>query len=81
MNINELLNQNELHMAQVLRARLDELGVPTNVLRILKGREIHTLKDLCSLSRDDLLSIRFIGSANVDEIERLLATMDLRLRQ
>jgi len=81
MDINELLNQNELHMAQVLGARLDELGIPTNVLRILKGREIRTLKDLCSLSRDDLLSIRFIGSANVDEIERILAKFDLRLRQ
>lgn len=81
MDINELLNQNDLHMAQVLGARLDELGIPTNVLRILKGREIRTLKDLCSLSRADLLSIRFLGSANVDEIERMLAKFDLRLRQ
>lgn len=81
MNINELLNQNELHMAQVLRARLNELGFPPNVLRILKGRGITTLKDLCSRSRADLLGIRFLGSANVDAIERLLATMDLRLHQ
>lgn len=81
MNINELLNQNELHMAQVLRARLNELGFAPNVLRILKGRGITTLKDLCACSREDLLGIRFLGSANVDVIERLLATMDLRLRQ
>ena len=81
MNINELLNQNDLHMAQVLRARLNELGFPPNVLRILKGRGITTLKVLCSRSRADLLGIRFLGSANVDAIERLLATMDLRLRQ
>ena len=81
MNINELLNQNELHMAQVLRARLNELGFPPNVLRILKGQGITTLSDLCSRSRADLLGIRFLGSANVDAIERLLATMDLRLRQ
>lgn len=80
MSINELLNQNELHMAQVLRARLNELGFPPNVLRILKGRGITTLKDLCSRSRADLLGIRFLGSANVDVIERLLATMDLKLK-
>jgi len=81
MNINELLNQNELHMAQVLRARLNELGFPPNVLRILKGRGITTLKDLCSRSRTDLLGIRFLGSANVDAIERLLKTFDLSLKQ
>lgn len=81
MNINELLNQNELHIAQVLRARLNELGFPPNVLRILKGRGITTLKDLCSRSRTDLLGIRFLSSANVDAIERLLKTFDLSLKQ
>lgn len=81
MDIDELLNQNELHMAQVLRARLNELGFPPNVLRILKGRCITTLKDLCSNSRAELCAIRFLGAANVDAIERLLATFDLRLRQ
>lgn len=79
-DINELLNQNDLHMAQVLRARLNELGFPPNVLRILKGRGITTLKDLCSRSRADLLGIRFLGSANVDVIERLLKTFDLSLK-
>ena len=81
MDIDELLNQNELHMAQVLRARLNELGFHPNVLRILKGRGITTLKDLCSKSRAELCAIRFLGAANVDAIERLLATFDLRLRQ
>lgn len=81
MNINELLNQNDLHMEQVLRARLNELGFPPNVLRILKGQGITTLNDLCSRSRAELCAIRFLGAANVDVIERLLATMDLRLRQ
>lgn len=81
MDIDELLNQNELHMAQVLRARLNELGFQPNVLRILKGRGITTLKDLCSHSHSEMCAIRFLGAANVDAIERLLATFDLRLRQ
>lgn len=81
MNINELLNQNELHMAQVLRARLNELGFPPNVLRILKGRGITTLKTLCDHTRQELLAIRFLGTANVDAIERLLRTFDLSLKQ
>lgn len=81
MNIEELLNQNELHMEQVLRARLNELGFPPNVLRILKGSGITTLKDICSHTRRDLLQIRFLGTANVDAIERLLKTMDLKLKQ
>lgn len=81
MNINELLNQNELHMAQVLRARLNELGFPPNVLRILKGQGITTLKTLCDYTRQELLAIRFLGTANVDAIERLLKTFDLSLKQ
>ena len=80
MDVNELLNANELHMEQVLRARLDDLGLAPNVLRILKGRGITTLRDLCSRSRDDLLAIRFLGESNVDTIERLLNTFDLKLK-
>ena len=81
MDINELLNQNELHMAQLLRARLNELGFPPNVLRILKGQGITTLKTLCDHTRQELLAIRFLGTANVDAIERLLKTFDLSLKQ
>lgn len=81
MDIQELLNANELHMEQLLRARLDELGIAPNVLRILKGRGITTLKTLCDHSREELLEIRFLGASNVDAIERLLKTMDLKLKQ
>lgn len=81
MNINELINQNELHMAQLLRARLNELGFPPNVLRVLKGQGITTLKTLCDHTRQELLSIRFLGTTNVDAIERLLKTFDLSLKQ
>lgn len=80
MDVNELLNQNELHMDQVLSAKLNELGLAHDVLRILKGRGITTLRDLCSRSRDDLLAIRFLGESNVDTIERLLNTFDLKLK-
>lgn len=80
MDVNELLNQNELHMDQVLSAKLYELGLAPDVLRILKGRGITTLRDLCSRSRDDLLAIRFLGESNVDTIERLLNTFDLKLK-
>ena len=70
-----------LRCLQVLRARLNELGFPPNVLRILKGHGITTLKTLCDHTRQELLAIRFLGTANVDTIERLLKTMDLTLKQ
>ena len=81
LNIEELLHADELHMRQLLRASLNELGIPPKVLRILKGQGITTLKTLCDQSREDLLNIRFLGKGNVDAIERLLKTMDLRLTQ
>lgn len=81
MDIDELLNQNELHMAQVKRAKLNELGFPPHAMRILKGQGITTLKDLTDRSREQLLRIRFLGADNVTAIERLLKTMDLQLKQ
>lgn len=81
MNYNELINQNELHMAQVLRARLSELGVPRPALKILKGRGVNTLKDLTAMTREELLRMRFLGRANVNAIERLLKSYDLNLKQ
>ena len=80
LTIEELLYANERHMAQLLRAPLHELGFPPNVLRILKGQGITTLRTLCDQSRQDLLNIRFLGKGNVDAIERLLKTMDLHLK-
>ena len=80
MDINELINQNELHMAQLLSAELSELGFPAETLRILKGRGVTTLKGLCSLSRQDLLKTRFLGRGNADRIEEILASMDLKLK-
>ena len=80
LTIEELLYANERHMAQLLRAPLHELGFPPNVLRILKGQGITTLRTLCDQSRQDLLDIRFLGKGNVDAIERLLKTMDLKLK-
>lgn len=81
MDINELLNANELHEAQLLRARLEELGLSAAIIRILKGRGINTLGDLTSLTREDLLRTRFLGRTNVRRIEDLLETMDLKLKQ
>lgn len=80
LTIDELLYANEKHMEQLLRAPLNELGFPPTVLRILKGQGITTLRTLCDHSRRDLLDIRFLGTANVDVIERLLKTMDLKLK-
>lgn len=80
LTIDELLYANEKHMEQLLRAPLNELGLPPTVLRILKGQGITTLRTLCDHSRRDLLDIRFLGTANVDVIERLLKTMDLKLK-
>lgn len=81
MHIRELLEANELHMAQLLRTRLDDIGLPPDATRILKGKGIYTLRELTSLTRAQLLGIKFLGRANVQAIERLLKTMDLKLRQ
>lgn len=80
MRIEELINQNELHMQQVLRAELCELEFPPYVLRALKARGIVTLKDLTARSREDLLRMPFLGKKNVEVIEKILNNYDLKLK-
>ena len=80
MDIKELLEQNELHMEQVLRCELDELPFSPHTLRTLKANGIYTLKDLTSKTREELISIPFLGNAKVIEIEYLLDNYDIKLR-
>ena len=81
LTIDDLLYGTEQHMEQLLKAQLGDLGIAPHTIRILKGNGIETLKDLTARSRKELLKIKFLGSSNVDELERLLDTMDLKLRQ
>lgn len=80
LTIEDLLNGNELHMEQLLKAPLADLGMEAHTLRILKGRGIETLRDLTALSRKELLKIKFLGERNVDELEQMLEKMDLKLK-
>lgn len=80
LTIEDLLNGTELHMEQLLKAPLADLGIETHTLRILKGKGIETLRDLTALSRKELLSIKFLGERNVDELEHLLEKIDLHLK-
>lgn len=80
MDIEELLNQNELHMEQVLRCPLDELQFSTHTLRTLKARGMYTLKDLTAKTRKELLAIPFLGKNAVSEIENVLDNFDLKLK-
>lgn len=68
-------------MGQLHKARLDELDFDSSVIRILKGKGIETLGDLTSKTRDELLSIRFLGRGKVAEIEAILDNMDLKLNE
>jgi len=80
MEIEELLNADELHMAQLLRAELDELGLPPGIIRVLRAVGINTLGDLTSKTRAQLLGVRFLGRRNVAAIEEMLNRFDLKLR-
>ena len=81
MDIEELLNQNELHMEQVLKCPLDELQFSPHTLRTLKAKGIYTLKDLTSRTREQLLAIPFLGKKGVNEIENTLDNYDLKLKE
>lgn len=81
MNTEELLNQNELHMAQVLKCELAELPLEDKTLRALKTKGITTLGHLVSNTREDLLKIKFLGRQRVEEIIEMLDNYDLKLKR
>nr|Q9BBN0.2 RecName: Full=DNA-directed RNA polymerase subunit alpha; Short=PEP; AltName: Full=Plastid-encoded RNA polymerase subunit alpha; Short=RNA polymerase subunit alpha [Marsilea quadrifolia] len=51
---------------------IDQLELPARAFNCLKRAEIHTISDLLSYSRDDLLKLKSFGKKSVDQVSRAL---------
>ena len=68
-----------LHMELLLSSSIADFDIPLRIAIPLDNAGIRRLKDLTSLSRNDLLSINRLGEKAVNEIERILQHLGLHL--
>lgn len=60
-------------------AEIDQIGLPSRVVRYLKGAGIHTVEELTFRTKRDLLRIEIFGAKALDHVNKALAARGLRL--
>lgn len=65
-------DEDTLHMRQLLKTKLSEMGLSVRALNCLKTAEVQTLGDLVSFNKSDLLKFRNFGKKSLTELEALV---------
>lgn len=73
----EMMDDNDTYMSQLLKTKLSDLDLSVRALNCLKAANIHTLADLVSYNKNDLLKFRNFGKKSLSEIEELLKNKNL----
>lgn len=75
---NDELDEEVLHMRQLLLTKLVDLDLSVRALNCLKAAEIDTLGELVQLQRNDLLKFRNFGKKSLTELDELLENKSLQ---
>ena len=70
-------DEDSLHMSQLLKTHLVDLGLSVRSLNCLKHAEVFTLGELVSFSKNDLLKFRNFGNKSLTELEQLVEDKNL----
>jgi len=73
----EELDENTLHMRQILQMKLVDLDLSVRALNCLKAADVETLGDLVSYAKQDLLKFRNFGKKSLTELEELVRSKNL----
>ena len=68
----EELDENTLHMRQLLKSKLVDMDLSVRALNCLKAADVDTLGDLVSFTKADLLKFRNFGKKSLSELEELV---------
>lgn len=66
-----------LRMRQLLKSRLADMDLSVRALNCLKAAEVETLGELVTYHRNDLLKFRNFGRKSLNELDDLLANLNL----
>jgi DNA-directed RNA polymerase subunit alpha len=73
----EDLDENSMHMRQLLKTKLVDMDLSVRALNCLKAADIGTLGDLVSYNKNDLLKFRNFGKKSLTELEDLVEAKGL----
>lgn len=76
-SVNDELDENSLHIRQLLKSRLVDLDLSVRALNCLKAAEVETLGELVAFNKNDLLKFRNFGKKSLTELEELVANRNL----
>jgi len=68
----EELDENTLHMRQLLKTKLVDMDLSVRALNCLKAADVETLGDLVTYEKNDLLKFRNFGKKSLTELEDLV---------
>ncbi|MBD5201580.1 MAG: DNA-directed RNA polymerase subunit alpha [Bacteroidales bacterium] len=66
-----------LHMRQLLKTKLSDMGLSVRALNCLKSAEVETLGELVAFNKNDLLRFRNFGRKSLTELDEILAKNNL----
>ena len=74
---NEELDEEVLHMRQLLKTKLVDMNLSVRALNCLKAADVETLGDLVQFNKNDLLKFRNFGKKSLTELDDLLEGLNL----
>jgi DNA-directed RNA polymerase subunit alpha len=74
----EEVDENTLHMRQLLNTKLVDLDLSVRALNCLKAADVETLGELVAYNKQDLLKFRNFGKKSLTELEELVRNKNLQ---
>lgn len=74
---NEELDENTMHMRQLLSTKLVDMDLSVRALNCLKAADVETIGELVSFAKADLLKFRNFGKKSLTELEELVRSKNL----
>ena len=74
---NEEFDEEVLHMRQLLKSRLTDMDLSVRALNCLKSADVEKLAELVVFNKNDLLKFRNFGKKSLNELDDLLAGLNL----
>ncbi|MDR1005717.1 MAG: DNA-directed RNA polymerase subunit alpha [Bacteroidales bacterium] len=71
------LDEESLHMRQLLQTKLKDMELTVRALNCLKSAEVETLGELVAFNKDELLKFRNFGKKSLTELESLVKSKNL----
>lgn len=78
--IEKVDEKESLEMADIMKTRIDSIGLSTRTLNSLTSANIRTLGGIARKHSDDLLEIEGMGEKGIQEIKKVLANFGITLK-